>query len=43
MKAVAIKGVRQFEIKDIPEPKSDGKKVIIEVSKTANEIETKLE
>ena len=33
MKAVAIKGVRQFEIKDIPEPKSDGKKVIIEVSK----------
>lgn len=34
MKAVAIKGVRQFEIKDIPEPKSDGKKVIIEVSKT---------
>ena len=34
MKAVAIKGVRQFEIKDIPEPKNDGKKVIIEVSKT---------
>ena len=34
MKAVAIKGVRQFEIKDIPEPKRDGKKVIIEVSKT---------
>ena len=34
MKAVAIKGVKQFEIKDIPEPKADGKKVIIEVSKT---------
>lgn len=34
MKAVAIKGVKEFEIKDIPEPKGDGKKVIIEVSKT---------
>ena len=34
MKAVTIKGVKQFEIKDIPEPKADGKKVIIEVSKT---------
>ncbi len=34
MKAVAINGVRQFEIKDIPEPKADGSKVIIEVSKT---------
>ena len=34
MKAVAISGVKKFEIKDIPEPKSDGKKVIIEVSKT---------
>ena len=34
MKAVAISGVKQFEIKDIPEPKADGKKVIIEVSKT---------
>lgn len=34
MKAVAIKGVKQFEIKDIPEPKADGEKVIIEVSKT---------
>ena len=34
MKAVAISGVRRFEIKDIPEPKADGSKVIIEVSKT---------
>ena len=34
MKAVAIKGVKEFEIKDILEPKGDGKKVIIEVSKT---------
>ena len=34
MKAVAIKDVKQFEIKEIPEPKADGKKVIIEVSKT---------
>ena len=34
MKAVAISGVKKFEIKDIPEPKSDGKKVIIEISKT---------
>ena len=34
MKAVAIKGVKQFEIKDISEPKADGEKVIIEVSKT---------
>ena len=34
MKAVAIQGVKQFEIKDISEPKADGEKVIIEVSKT---------
>ncbi len=34
MKAVAIKEVKQFEIKEIPEPNPDGKKVIIEVSKT---------
>ena len=34
MKAVAIKGAKQFEVKDIPEPKADGEKVIIEVSKT---------
>ena len=34
MKAVAIKDVKQSEIKEIPEPKADGKKVIIEVSKT---------
>ncbi len=34
MKAVAIKDVKQFEIKEIPEPNPDGKKVIIEVSKT---------
>lgn len=34
MKAVAIKDVRKFEIVDIPEPKFDGKKVIIEVSKS---------
>lgn len=34
MRAVAIKDVKQFEIIDIPEPSSDGKKVIIEISKT---------
>ena len=34
MKSVAIKDVKQFEIKEIPEPNPDGKKVIIEVSKT---------
>ena len=34
MKAVAIKGVKEFEIKDINEPISDGKKVIIEVKKS---------
>lgn len=34
MKAVAIKGVKKFEMVDIPEPKADGKKVIIEVCRT---------
>lgn len=34
MKAVAIKDVKQFEIIDIAAPKADGKKVIIDVSKT---------
>lgn len=34
MKAVAIKGVKEFEIKEISEPVSDGKKVIIDVLKT---------
>lgn len=34
MKACAIKGVRQFEIKEIKEPVSDGKKVIIDVLKS---------
>ena len=34
MKKVAIKDVKQFEIEEIPEPNPDGKKVIIEVSKT---------
>ena len=34
MKAVAIKGIKEFEIKEIDEPKSDGKKVIIDVKKT---------
>ena len=34
MKACAIKGVKQFEIKEIEEPKADGKKVIIDVLKT---------
>ena len=34
MKAVAIKGVKEFEIKEISEPISDGKKVIIDVLKT---------
>ena len=29
MKAVAIKGVKEFEIKEISEPVSDGKKVIL--------------
>lgn len=34
MKAVAIKDAKQFEIKEIAEPISDGKKVIIEVLKS---------
>lgn len=34
MKACAIKGVKQFEIKEISEPVSDGSKVIIDVIKT---------
>ena len=34
MKACAIKDVKQFEIKEIEEPRSDGKKVIIDVLKT---------
>lgn len=34
MKACAIKGVRQFEIKEIKEPVADGKKVIIDVLKS---------
>ena len=34
MKACAIKDVKQFEIKEIEEPKADGKKVIIDVLKT---------
>ena len=33
MKSVAIKAVKQFEIKEIEEPKSDGEKVIIDVKK----------
>ena len=38
MKACAIKGVKQFEIKEIKEPVADGKKVIIDVLKSANNI-----
>ena len=34
MKCVAIKGVKEFEIKEINEPVSDGKNVIIEVTKS---------
>lgn len=34
MKACAIKGVKQFEIKEIKEPVADGKKVIIDVLKS---------
>ncbi len=34
MRSVAIKGVKEFEIKEIAEPVSDGKKVIIDVKKT---------
>ena len=34
MRACAIKGVKQFEIKEISEPVSDGSKVIIDVIKT---------
>ena len=34
MKAVAIKDVKKFEIKEISEPVADGKKVIVEVTKT---------
>lgn len=33
MRSVAIKGVKEFEIKDIPEPIADGKNVIINVKK----------
>lgn len=33
MKSIAIKGVREFEVKEIEEPKSDGTKVIIDVKK----------
>ena len=33
MKSIAIKGVREFELKEIKEPKSDGTKVIIDVKK----------
>ncbi len=34
MKCVAIKGAKEFEIKDIEAPKADGKKVIIDIKKT---------
>lgn len=34
MKSVAIKGVKEFEIKEINEPIADGKNVIIEVTKS---------
>ncbi len=34
MRSVAIKGKREFEIKEISEPVSDGKNVIIDVKKT---------
>lgn len=34
MKCVAIKGAKEFEIKDIEAPQADGKKVIIDVKKT---------
>lgn len=34
MKSVAIKGIKEFEIKEIEEPKSDGNSVIINVQKT---------
>lgn len=34
MKSVAIKGVKEFEIKEIDEPISDGKNVIIEITKS---------
>lgn len=34
MKACAIKGVKQFEIKEIEEPVADGSKVIIDVLKS---------
>lgn len=33
MRSVAIKGVKEFEVKDIPEPIADGKNVIINVKK----------
>lgn len=33
MKSIAIKGIKEFEIKEIPEPISDGKSVIIDVKK----------
>jgi len=33
MKCVSIKGIKEFEIKDIPEPAIDGKNVIIDVKK----------
>ncbi len=33
MKSIAIKNLKEFEIKEIEEPKSDGQKVIIEVKK----------
>ena len=33
MRSVAIKGIKEFEIKDIDEPISDGEKVIIDVKK----------
>lgn len=34
MRSVAIKGIKEFEIKEIPEPISDGTNVIIDVKKT---------
>ena len=34
VRACAIKDVKQFEIKEISEPVSDGSKVIIDVIKT---------
>ena len=34
MKSVSIKGVKEFEIKEIEEPVSDGNKVIVDVIKT---------